>query len=299
MSTNPSALDALPNRVAVVGLGLIGGSVALALKAAGYSGTIIGCDVAPEAGRLALDRGAVDRLAALGQIDAGLVVLAVPPKAVDSALSVLAAGPLPEHTPITDVTSVKEAVAASAEAWLGAERSAFFVPGHPLAGTEHSGMAAARADIFQNQLSLLTPLPHTDSAAMSAVEALWQAVGCRAVELMAVADHDRIFASTSHLPHLLAYALVSTLAASKDRDSLFRYSGGGLRDQTRVAASDPRLWSDICLANRHHLVAALGSYQSRLGALAEALEKGDEKALLKQLQPIAEARRALFSKADS
>lgn len=298
MSTRPGVIDALPSTVAVVGLGLIGGSVALALKAAGYSGAIVGCDVDPEASRLALNRGAVDRLAAIGRIDVGLVVLAVPPKAVDSALSALVAGPLHERTPITDVTSVKEAVVASAEAWLGAERSAFFVPGHPLAGTEHSGMAAARADMFQNQLALLTPLPHTVSAALSAVEALWQAVGCRAVELMAVADHDRIFASTSHLPHLLAYALVSTLAASGDRDSLFRYSGGGLRDQTRVAASDPRLWSDIFLANRHHLAAALHSYQSRLGALAEALEKGDEEALLEQLQPIAEARRALFLKAD-
>ena len=299
MSKNSSALESLPGTVAVVGLGLIGGSVALALKAAGYGGTIVGCDVDPEAGRLALERGAVDRLAAPGQVDAGLVLLAVPPRAVDSALSLLAAGPLHKSSPITDVTSVKQAVVASAERRLGAERSAFFVPGHPLAGTEHSGMAAARADIFQNQLVLLTPLPNTDSAAIKAVEAMWRSVGCRAVDLMAVEEHDRVFASTSHLPHLLAFALVSTLAASEDRDLLFRYSGGGLRDQTRVAASDPRLWSDIFLANRHHLAGALGACQNRLTALAEALDKGDEEALLEQLQPVAGARRALLSRADS
>jgi prephenate dehydrogenase len=178
---------------------------------------------------------------------------------------------------VTDVGSTKADVIAAARAALGA-RSSGFVAGHPIAGSEQSGPAAARADLFRDRRVVLTPEADTDPAALEAVRALWQACGAQ-VETLDAAQHDRIFAAVSHLPHLAAFALVDELARRADGDTYFHFAASGFRDFTRIAGSSPEMWRDVALANRDALIAELDAYQRALDALKAALERRDGAAL--------------------
>jgi len=266
-------------RLAVAGVGLIGGSLALAAREAGLAGEVVGIGRRPERLMRAAELGAVDRWStdpAEGVAGADLVVLAVPLGAMRTVMEAVAPGLGPE-TIVTDVGSAKAAVVADARAALGAA-FARFVPGHPIAGTERSGVEAAFATLFRGHRVILTPVAETARGAVARVRALWEAVGAEVVE-MAPARHDRILAATSHLPHLLAYALVDLLAGLDEREEVFANAAGGFRDFTRIASSDPVMWRDVCLANREALVEMLDRYGEALAALRGAVAAGDGAAL--------------------
>jgi 3-phosphoshikimate 1-carboxyvinyltransferase len=205
-----------------------------------------------------------------------IAVLAAPTVACEDLLRRMLEGPGQARF-ITDVASVKGSLCA-ALADLPAEHAARFVPGHPIAGSERSGVGAARADLFRDHRVILTPLPQTDPAGVAAVAALWEAAGAR-VSQLGVAEHDAVLAATSHLPHMLAYALVDALTHAPLRDDIFRFAAGGFRDFTRIAASDPVMWRDVALTNRDALLDALDTFETHLQGLRRAIEAGDGVAL--------------------
>jgi cyclohexadieny/prephenate dehydrogenase len=284
----------LVRRLAVVGAGLIGGSLCLAARSRGLAQrvAVIERDAAAlaEASRRGLAHEAsADPGAARG---ADLVVLAVPVGAMGEAAAAVAPH-LAEGTVVTDVGSVKGAVLAAVVPAL--PFPARFVPGHPIAGRERSGAAAADADLFEGALVVLTPEPRTDPACATAVRALWAGAGGR-VLTMDAAEHDRVFAAVSHLPHVVAYALVGALLdLEADQGPLVRFSAGGLRDFTRIAQSDPIMWRDICLANREPLLKSLARFRHVLGALEAQIAAGDAAGLLQALARAREARRGMSS----
>jgi len=263
-------------RIALIGTGLIGGSWALALRAAGLvSGPIAGCGRSPENLETARERGIIDTFttdAREAVAGAELVILAVPLGAIGPVFGRMR-DTLEPHAIITDVGSAKQGVMADARRMLGdaAER---FVPGHPVAGNERTGAEAAFPELFRNRQVILTPDDITAGWASDRVQALWEAVGARVVRMTA-AHHDDVLAATSHLPHMLAYSLVDTLSRWSDRDEVFAYAAGGFRDFTRIASSDPEMWRDICAANRDALLTALDRYMADLGELRGAIHAGD------------------------
>jgi prephenate dehydrogenase len=264
-------------RLALVGTGLIGGSFALALKEAGAVGEVLGVGRNPATLEAARKLGIIDRAVnfeAAAQAD--VILLALPVQATEAVLLQLA----PHLKPgviITDAGSTKASVVAAARHTLG-ERFRDFVPGHPIAGSELSGPAAARADLYRGKRCVLTPVPETRPQAVDQVRALWQAAGAEVGELDA-ATHDRIFAAVSHLPHLAAFALVDELAQRPDAGAFFRYAASGFRDFTRIAGSSPAMWRDIALANRDALLVEIDAYQRALAALRTALAAGDAQTL--------------------
>ncbi len=284
----------LVRRLAVVGCGLIGGSLCLAARARGLAERVVAIEgeaaARAEAARLGLaDEISADHTAAQG---ADLVVLAVPVGAMADAAAALAPH-LTERTVVTDVGSVKGAVMAAVAAALPHPNR--FVPGHPIAGRERSGPAAADADLFEGALVVLTPAPRTDPACVTFVRALWAGAGGR-VLTMDAAEHDRIFAAVSHLPHVVAYALVGALLdLEAEQGPLLRYSAGGLRDFTRIAQSDPTMWRDVCLGNREPLLKALGRFRDFLGRLEAQIAAGDGAALFQTFARVREARREMPS----
>lgn len=262
-------------RAAIVGVGLIGGSLALAARAAGLFGEVVGVGRSAANLAAAQARGLIDRQAAspaaIGPVD--LVVLAVPVRSSGAVAAALAPHLRP-GTVVTDVGSVKGEVVAAVEAALPADRP--FVGGHPIAGSEQAGAAAARADLFHGARCVLTPTARTDGAALAAVRALWEGVGAR-VDVMDPDAHDRALAWVSHLPHVVAYALVRALHGADGE--LAAYAGGSWRDATRVAASRAELWRDIFLANADALVAAGDAFAAALAELRAAVQAGDAAAL--------------------
>jgi len=273
------------DRVAVIGVGLIGGSFALALKAAKLCGHVAGIGRGAANLQLAKERGIIDSIAAQAP-DADLVLVATPVAQFPAVLAALAPQLKPSAI-VMDAGSTKRDVVAAARAALGAKISQF-VPAHPIAGAERSGAAAASADLFRGKRVVLAPLPENAAASLAAAEAAWTACGAR-VTRMSAEEHDAVFAAVSHLPHLLAYALVGDIAARADAAQLFGYAAGGFRDFTRIASSHPEMWRDICVANREPLLAELDRYAAKLRALRPLLERGDGAALEKLF---AEARAA-------
>ena len=266
-------------RLAVAGVGLIGGSLALAAREAGLAGEVVGIGRRPERLRRAAELGVVDRWTtepAEGVAGADLVVLSVPLGAMRALMEALAPGLGPEAV-VTDVGSAKRAVVEDARAALG-DAFARFVPGHPVAGTERSGVEAAFATLFRGRRVILTPVAETAPEAVARVRALWEAVGAEVVE-MDPARHDRILAATSHLPHVLAYTLVDLLAGLAEQEEVFANAAGGFRDFTRIASSDPVMWRDICLANREAIVEMLDRYGEALAAVRAAVAGADGAAL--------------------
>lgn len=262
-------------RLAIIGVGLIGGSLARALRAKNSVGEIVGygrtLENLSEAVRLGVIDGAEASAAAAAR-GADVVVVAVP---IGSTRAVLAEirDALAPNAVVTDVGSVKAPVVADARAALGA-RFRDFVPGHPIAGTERSGVAASFAELFAGRRVILTPEAQTDVAAVAKVRRMWEAAGAD-VRTMTAGAHDHVLAASSHLPHALAYALVDMFVRLDEHREIFDCAGGGFRDFTRIAASDPTMWRDIFLANRDELLKLLRQYQDDLQALAQAIAGGD------------------------
>lgn len=267
-------------RLCVVGVGLIGGSLARALRAAGAVREVVGCGRERANLERAVELGVVDRFTQdVGEAVSGadLVFLAVPLGAMRPVLEALR-GRVASGAVITDGGSAKASVVADARAVFGAVPP-FFVPGHPIAGTEKNGVEASFATLYRSRRVILTPLHETDPGAVARVEEMWRECGAE-VSYMTVGHHDEVLAATSHLPHMLAYALVDSLARLDEHDEVFRYAAGGFRDFTRIASSNPVMWRDICIANREALMRMLARFSGELAELAAAVERGDGEALL-------------------
>lgn len=270
----------LVGRLVVVGLGLIGGSFAKGLRQQGLCGEVVGVDLDAESRRLAVQLGVVDRCESelpAACVGADVILLAVPILAMEKVLAQLAALDLGRAV-ITDVGSAKGNVVRAAQAVFGAHLP-YFVPGHPIAGSEQSGVEAANPELYRRHKVILTPLADTDPQALALVDRLWRALGAD-VEHMAVEHHDEVLAATSHLPHLLAFGLVDSLAHQSENLEIFRYAAGGFRDFTRIAGSDPLMWHDIFLANREAVLRILDRFRSDLDVLREAIDQGDGHHLL-------------------
>lgn len=266
-------------RLCIIGVGLIGGSLARSLREAGYVKNIIGVGRSAENLKDALDLGIIDTAShdvANAVAEADMVVLATPVGTTESIVSQFK-NQLSPDTILTDVGSVKGDVIQQIKKVFG-EVPANFVPGHPIAGTENSGAKSAIIDLFQNRNVLLTPLAQTNAKALAKVKAMWEVTGA-SVEQMTADHHDRILAATSHLPHMLAFGLVNNLAKHDKSEEIFRYAAGGFRDFTRIASSDPAMWRDICLHNREAILAAMDNYQADLDELRKTIDEKDENAL--------------------
>ena len=251
-------------KVVVCGVGLIGGSFALALKAAGAVREVVGLGRTRAPLEEALRLGVIDRIAdgwthALKGAD--LVLLGTPVGQMASVMAAMAPH-LETQTLVTDGGSTKTDVVAVARKALG-DKISQFIPGHPIAGAEKSGVAAAKADLYQGKRVVLTPLAENRAEAVAKIRSAWEACGAKVSEL-APEEHDRVFAAVSHLPHLLAYVLVHDLAGRDNSDQLFGFAAGGFRDFTRIASSHPEMWRDICLANRKALLKELDAYMAEL-----------------------------------
>jgi prephenate dehydrogenase len=262
-------------KLVVIGVGLIGGSFALALKRARAVRRVVGVGRTRANLADALRLNVIDeasREPARAVRDADMVLLATPVGQMPAVMCAIAPH-LPGHAVITDAGSTKRDVIACARRFLGARLSRF-VPGHPVAGTELSGASAAIPGLFQGRNVILTPQPGTAAGAVALVRRAWEACGARVVRLDAGA-HDEILAAVSHLPHVIAYALVNMLAGRRNPARLFGLSAGGLRDTVRIAGSSPEMWADICVANRDALLAVLEDYENELEETRAAIERAD------------------------
>ncbi|ARU57507.1 bifunctional cyclohexadienyl dehydrogenase/ 3-phosphoshikimate 1-carboxyvinyltransferase [Oleiphilus messinensis] len=267
------------SKLAVIGLGLIGGSLAKALKINGFAGNITGYDLSFEDALRGVQLGIVDEaVATLSEAVEGaeIIIVATPVRSLSSVFSELVEF-LPKTAVLTDVGSVKGEVVKAAQMALG-DQIGQFVPGHPIAGSEKSGVSAADETLFQHHRVILTPLERNDPEQVELVRRMWECAGAEVIE-MAIRHHDEVLAATSHLPHLIAFSLVDTLAGEDDNKEIFKYAAGGFRDFTRIAASDPVMWRDIFLSNRDAVLKVLGHFSEGLSKLQKAIETGDEMTL--------------------
>lgn len=261
------------NRIVIFGVGLIGGSFALALKKAGVAKQIIGVGRRPETMERAKSLGIIDAIGDVSAVaGADLVLLAAPVAQIDALLGQLAPH-LQPGTVVTDAGSTKTDVVQAARAALG-DKINQFVPGHPIAGREQNGPEAALADLYQGKKVVLTALPENADACVAKVAAAWEYCGA-IIHRLSAEEHDAVFAAVSHLPHLLAYALVDDIAARDNASLLFQYAASGFRDFTRIAGSSPEMWRDISLANRNALLAELDAYSAQLTQLRSLLAASD------------------------
>ncbi len=262
-------------RLCLIGVGLIGGSLLRALRRAGMVDEIVGCGRNRNSLETALKLGVIDRIEqdpAKAVLAADMVVLAVPLGAMQSIFTAIAPA-LAADAVLTDVGSAKGSVVKAAERAF-TELPNGFVPGHPIAGTEKSGVEASFAELFDGRRVILTPTANSSPTAVSRTRAMWQACGAEVIE-MEIAHHDEVLAATSHLPHMLAYSLVDMLARRDDSQEIFDYVAGGFRDFTRIASSDPTMWHDIALANQDALAGLLEQFSLDLQKLAEAVRGSD------------------------
>lgn len=269
------------DKLAIIGVGLIGSSLSLALRQSESVGTVIGYGRNRENLRKGVELGVLDTIAdSIEQAvtDADVVVVAVPLGAMQAVFAEMKSA-LSPNCVVTDVGSSKGSVVKAARAELG-ELIKRFVPGHPIAGNERSGVEAGFATLYQNRRVILTPLEETDVDATALITAMWQDCGAQ-VETLDVAHHDKVLAATSHLPHMLAYTLVHHLSNLNDHEEIFRYAAGGFRDFTRIASSDPVMWRDVCLANGDALLDLIEQYQQELDQVAAAIRARDADELLK------------------
>lgn len=282
-------------RVAIIGLGLIGGSLATAIKSRGLAHTVVGTDKRPDEVALAKQLNVIDIVApSVKEAVTGcdLVVLAVPVCATRQVLAEIQPW-LDSKAILTDVGSTKSGFVADVEAIFGA-MSPLVIPGHPIAGSERSGIRAADSDLFVHHKVILTPGEHTSAQALARLKTLWEGCGAK-VLTMSVAYHDEVLAATSHLPHLIAFSLVDTLAGEDGNMDIFRYAAGGFRDFTRIAASDPVMWRDIFLSNRDAVLRMIDHFSHDLNQLRTAIAGQDGDAMLRVFSR-AKAAREHFSK---
>ncbi len=276
MTLNQTDLQAVSpiQNLCLVGVGLIGGSLTLALKNAGFTGKITGVVRSAEKGAQAVERGIID-VATTDLADAAgssdLIMLAVPMLSMREQLAQI--GPvISPNTIVTDAGSVKQPFINDALELLPHHNR--IVPGHPIAGREKSGLDAIDATLYQQHRVILTPLEQSDTDAVQTVQSLWEMVGAE-VECLTPVHHDEVLAATSHLPHVLAYATVDMLATRQEAAEIFRYAAGGFKDFTRIASGDPIMWRDICLSNRGPISDAIGELQAHLEQLQKAIAAGD------------------------
>ncbi len=275
--------------IVIVGLGLIGGSVALALRSAWPDAGIVAFDRDDQQIDLALRAGAIDAgITDFASVTTADIVLVAVPVAQTAAVFEALAPHLGTNTVLTDVGSTKQSVITVARAHLGSRLSQF-VPGHPIAGRERAGFAAAASELFEGKNVVLTPLAENAPAAVEKIRALWRACGANVVEMTADA-HDAIFAAVSHLPHLLAFALVDELAQRPNAKSLFSFAASGFRDFTRIASSSSEMWRDIALNNRDALLPEFDRYIAHAQQLRDALAAGDSVAIETLMSRAREAR---------
>ncbi|MFI0399200.1 MAG: prephenate dehydrogenase [Thiolinea sp.] len=278
------------NKLVIFGVGLIGGSLALALREANYCQQIVGCGRSAESLQKAVDLGVLDSYSLDPQMavhDADIVLLAVPMGAMQAVLEQIKDA-LPKNCILTDAGSTKGSIVEQVRAVMGASYTQF-VPGHPVAGREKSGVEAAVVDLYQGRRVILTPTQNTNLQALEAVAAMWEVTGAL-VEQMPVAMHDQVLAATSHLPHVLAFSLVDTLLNMPQQEDILRYAAGGFRDFTRIASSDPVMWRDICLYNGDAILAMIQALQTNLGEFAGLIREQDGEALHQRMSKAKQAR---------
>lgn len=286
------------NRLAIIGVGLIGGSLSLALKQKGAVNQVVGYARSEKARSEALELGIIDHAAsslAEAVDNADMVFVAVPMGAMAEVFKGIA-GHLNPEAIITDGGSAKSQVVEVARQALG-DKFRQFVPGHPIAGTEKSGPSAAFAELYQAHRIVLTPVADTDAAATAKVKAMWQLTGAEVFE-MDVAHHDTVLAATSHLPHVLAFNLVGMLAERDDCDEVLRYAAGGFRDFSRIASSDAVMWRDICLGNQEAILALLEQYHQGMNRIEQAIRDGDGDYLIEVFARAKKARDTRFADPD-
>ena len=282
-------------RVAMLGIGLINGSLAAVLRRQGAAGEIVAYARREQTRARAVELGLCDRAEAdpaTAVAGADLVVIGVPPAAVGDVAAAMRPG-LSAEAIVTDVSSIKAQVVRDVAPHLP-DRSRF-VPGHPVAGTEHSGPDAAFATLFERRRCILTPIEDTDPLAVERIREMWELAGS-SVDTMTPEHHDRVLAITSHLPHLIAYTIVGTVADLEDqaRTEVFKYAAGGFTDFTRIAASDPVMWRDVLLGNREAVLEMLGRFTEDMVALQRAIRWGDGQALLDLFEHTRAIRRGVI-----
>ncbi|SAK71139.1 prephenate dehydrogenase [Caballeronia hypogeia] len=273
------------NKLVIFGVGLIGGSLARALRErAGLAGRVVGVGRSVRSVERALELGVIDEAAALGDdialaqaLQCADIVLIAAPVAQTGPLLARIAPFLDARTIVTDAGSTKSDVVESARQALGA-RIEQFVPGHPIAGRESSGVDAALPELYVDRNVVLCPMPENAPDNVERIASMWRATGA-CVREMSETQHDRVFASVSHLPHVLSFALVDQILATPDAELKFSFAAGGFRDFTRIAASSPEMWRDICLANRAALLAELDDYTAVLARFRAAIDASDGAAL--------------------
>lgn len=268
------------NKLVIIGVGLIGGSFAQALRNAGLTKHIVGVGRSQQNMQCAIELGVIDEIAsdiACALHNADLVFLAMPVGQTRYIMERIAPH-LHANTIVTDAGSTKQDVMAAARHYLSMQSRHHFVPGHPIAGAEQSGVQAAQPDLYLNKHVILTPLPETSTDAVARVEQLWQACGAQ-VSLMPADEHDQVLAATSHLPHILAFTLMNHLSNTNQPENMLRFAGSGFRDFTRIASSSPEMWRDICLANHEALLKQIDMYQNEMKALHAILKHNDAVAL--------------------
>jgi len=269
------------DKLCIIGVGLIGSSLSLALKQVGAVGEVTGYGRNRDNLVKGVELGVLDRFessVAAAVKDADVIVVAVPLGAMQQVFAEIASAACGEAI-ITDVGSSKGSVVRTAMAELGAGINRF-VPGHPIAGNEKSGVEAGFATLYQGRRVILTPLPQTDVTATARIDAMWRECGAD-IEYLDIEHHDKVLAATSHLPHMLAYALVHYLSNLNEHEEIFRYAAGGFRDFTRIASSDPVMWRDVCIANGDAVVELIEQYQAELDRVADAIKTGDSEGLLR------------------
>ena len=282
-------------RVAMLGIGLINGSLAAVLRRQGAAGEIVAYARQERTRARAVELGLCDRAEAdpaAAVAGADLVVIGVPPAAVGDVAAAMRPG-LSAEAIVTDVSSIKAQVVRDVAPHL--PDPSRFVPGHPVAGTEHSGPDAAFATLFERRRCILTPIEDTDPLAVERIREMWELAGS-SVDTMTPEHHDRVLAITSHLPHLIAYTIVGTVADLEDqaRTEVFKYAAGGFTDFTRIAASDPVMWRDVLLGNREAVLEMLGRFTEDMVALQRAIRWGDGQALLDLFEHTRAIRRGVI-----
>ncbi len=270
----------IARRIAIIGVGLIGGSLARALKNVNAVTTVVGYGRDENNLKRAVSLGVIDSYSLDIETvvnDSDIVVLATPLSTADKLFSAMS-GVLKKTVVITDVGSAKGSIVKSARENLG-DLFTRFVPAHPIAGKEESGIDASFAELFDAHQVILTPLSKTDAQAIHLITKMWKLTGAEVVNLD-IEHHDTILAATSHLPHVLAYALVDCLSSMQERDEIFKFAAGGFADFTRLASSHPRMWHDICFSNRKQLLNAMERFDQHLHKIREAITEDDSDALL-------------------
>ncbi|MBL4827286.1 MAG: prephenate dehydrogenase/arogenate dehydrogenase family protein [Spongiibacteraceae bacterium] len=283
-------MTATVGRITVLALGLIGGSLAKAIKENGFAREVVGWGRGEASLKKGLELGVIDRysLDLFEAVDGADIVVIATPTLVCAQMLHQLAKVVNSNTVITDVASVKGSLLSAAHDAFGAV-PANLVLAHPIAGSEKSGVAAARPDLFVNHRVIVTPTDETSLDALRLVKQMWESTGAQISE-MSVGEHDEVLAATSHLPHILAYSLVDALTGHKEKQDIFRYAAGGFRDFTRIASSDPVMWQEIALANRESILTMIDVFSEHLQGIRAAIDSGDGDTLLSSFKRAKQSR---------